>query len=438
MNSVNTLWVLLSTILVLFMICGLAFFYSGLVSARNALNTLKMNFVVLAIVPLVWWLLGSSLAFSGNNPYIGNVSNAFFQSINFQDIVGGSDIPLFVLIMFHMMFAAISPAVMSGAAVERMSFGKYCLFVAIWSLAVYSTIAHWVWSDHGWLEALGAIDFAGGIVVHLTAGVSALVLAIMLKPRKYKEQQYRHNVPFVLLGTSMLWFGWFGFNGGSALAVNNIMILAFLNTILATSASILTWMICAWIEDKKTNVVRSAIATVVGLVAITPAAGYVPVWAGIIIGIMAAIVCYLGMKLQARFKHKIDDALDVFVCHGLSGIVGAILTGVFASAALNPNVENGLFYGNYHLVIYQIIAVITVATFAAFMTYLIVKIMTLFGSIRVTEEEEELGLDLAQHGELAYENQKEHFSKQQLVRSLQKQKYTRAMTSKTKVKPRRF
>ena len=432
MNLLNTLWVILSSILVLFMVGGLALFYAGMVSARNALNTLKMNFIALAIIPLIWWFIGASLAFSGSNPFVGDFHLMMFKNTSVQHIIPGVGIPLLAFLLFHMMFATISPAVISGAGVERMSFNLYCIFIALWSLCVYTTLAHWIWSDHGWLRNIGALDFAGGIVVHVAAGVSALVLAIMLKPRKYLDQQKQHNIPYVILGTIFLWFGWFGFNGGSTLAVNGIMITVIENTVLSVSMSIIAWMIIERVRGAKVNSVGVSVACIIGLVAITPSAGYVSSQSAIIIGMITSIICNIAMKFQEKIKHKIDDALDVFVCHGLSGIIGAILTGFFASNSINKDAMNGLFYGGRWLLVAQFITVIVVVFYSSLGTYLIIKLLSLFMDIRVSEEHEKLGLDITEHGVNAYSITNHDFSKNYMIKHIAKKKIAYRMNTRLK------
>ncbi len=434
MDYINTFWVIFSALLVWLMVFGVAFFYSGLAPERNAVNTLKMSFVAAAIIPIIWWIFGSSLAFSGSNPFFGNISDLFLSHQDLAEILAPNNIPFIAFIFFQMMFATLSPAIISGSVVGRMSFRGYCLFIILWSIIVYSTVAHWLWSEHGWLASLGVMDFAGGLVVHTTAGVSALTLAIILKPRKYTDQsKEHHNIPFVLLGVTLIWFGWFGFNAGSTLNISFLTVVASLNTLLATSSAIIIWVLLSWFEKKQSTIVGTSIATVVGLVAITPAAGFVPVWSSVLIGAITSVICYYSLKIQVKFKHKVDDVLDVFVAHGLSGIIGSLLTAVFASKLINPGGHNGLIYGNFHVIGIELIAIVSVVVFSALATYLIAKFIMLFGKLRVSDEEEKLGLDLTQHNEVAYSSLKGYNYLQAKVLHKKAQRY-RQLKSAQKLK----
>lgn len=401
-NSGDTSWLLISAALVLLMTPGLAFFYAGLVSTRSVINTLNMSFICCAVVPLVWAIAGFSLAFSPGNPFFGS-----FQWIGlrgFGDSLNGT-IPEYAFMAFQMMFAVISPAIISGAVVGRMRFKPFVLFVALWSLLVYSTIAHWVWGPDGWILNMGALDFAGGTVVHISAGFSALVAAAILGPRlKLNEPSEKspHNIPFVILGSSLLWFGWYGFNAGSALAANHLASLVFVTTTLATAASILTWTVMSWLRGTNSTAVGKATSAVVGLVAITPATGFVTPIGAIIIGVIAAIVCHICMVYRGRILKKIDDSLDAFICHGVAGIVGALLTGVFATVAVNAAGANGLLYGNPSQVLKQLVAVAATVAMASIGTAVILYVLKLFMDLRPTEQEEMAGIDKAEHGEAAY------------------------------------
>lgn len=400
-NSGDTAWLLVSAALVLLMTPGVAFFYSGLVSTRNVINTINMCFVCCAVVPLVWALAGFSLAFSEGNGYIGNFGDV---TVAMLSQVSGS-VPQYAFILFQMMFAVITPALIAGAIVGRMKFKPYVLFVALWSLFVYSPIAHWVWGPGGWIMALGAIDFAGGTVVHINAGFAALTAAIILGPRLAKsepEDNSPHNIPFVILGASLLWFGWYGFNAGSALTSGQLASLAFMTTTLATAASMFTWSIVAWLRGGYSTGVGKATAAVIGLVAITPAAGYVTPIGSMVIGAVASAVCQLFLVYRKHIFKRIDDTLDVFICHGIGGVIGSIMTGVLATKMVNAAGADGLWYGNPGQVWKQIIAVAAAAGMSMVGTAVILLIMKIFINLRPSAEEETMGIDAAEHGETAY------------------------------------
>lgn len=403
-NSGDTSWLLISAALVLLMTPGVAFFYSGLVATRNAINTINMCFVCCGVIPIVWAVIGFSLAFSKGNSFIGGLE--WFNLQGLANQVNGS-VPQYAFVLFQMMFAVIAPALIAGAVVGRMKFKAYMLFVALWSLFVYSPIAHWVWGPGGWIAAMGAIDFAGGTVVHINAGMAALVAAVMLGPRISKKQQVKdqpHNIPFVILGASILWFGWYGFNAGSALAAGELAALASLTTTLATSASMLTWSILGWFRGRPSTGVGKATAAIIGLVAITPAAGYVTPLGSIVIGIVAATGCFFFMAYRDVFFRGIDDTLDVFICHGMGGIIGSLMTGVLATKAVNAAGADGWFYGNPSQMWKQFIAVLAAALMSLIGTAVILFIIKLFMNVRPTPEEEHLGIDAVEHGEDAYQH----------------------------------
>lgn len=359
LNSGDNAWMLMSSALVLLMTPGLSLFYAGLVPSRNAINTMNMSFICLAVVPIVWVLLGFSLAFAPGNAFIGDFSYALLQQVS-ANAQPGSTVPSYDPMIFQLMFAIVTPALISGALVGRMRFKAYVIFVALWSICVYSVVAHWVWSPTGWLNQLGAIDFAGGTVVHINAGFAALIATIVLSKESNTELhigELPHNVPLVILGSSLLWFGWFGFNAGSAGAANGIASLAFVTTTLATAAAAFAWMVMAWVHGQPITAVGSAVAVVIGLVAVTPAAGYVTPLSSMAIGAMAAVICYYAVKYKAKIIGKVEDPLDVFICHGISGVVGSILTGVFATKLVNAAGRDGLLYGNPSLLLDQLVAV---------------------------------------------------------------------------------
>jgi Amt family ammonium transporter len=399
----DTAWVLLSSALVLLMTVGLAFFYGGLVRPKNALNTMMMSLIALGLVGVQWVVVGYSLAFHPGGPWLGGFGWLGFRGVGLEpDPTYAATIPLQAHAMFQGMFAIITPALISGAIVERMRFRAYVVFLLLWATLIYDPLAHWVWGSGGWLLQRGALDFAGGTVVHVSAGVSALVAAWMLGPRKdYRRVPLApHNVPLVLLGAGLLWFGWFGFNAGSALAANGIATLAFVNTNTAAAAALVTWALLDLSRGGKITAVGAATGIVVGLVGITPAAGFVTPLAALAIGAIAAGVSYAA--IQIRSASRLDDALDVFSCHGLAGATGAVLTGVFASKAMNPAGADGLLAGNAAQLGVQLLAVLAAAGFAAGGTMVIVKLVQVTLGGRAGVQQELSGLDLSEHGEEAY------------------------------------
>jgi ammonium transporter, Amt family len=398
MNTTDVVWMSLSTALVLLMTPALAFFYAGLVRSKNSLNTLMMSFVSLGVVGIAWALFGFSLAFGKGGALIGDTSAFFLRGVEFG--VGTGTIPDLLFMAYQGTFAIITAALISGAIVERMDFRAYMLFIALWALAVYAPVAHWVWGG-GWLARLGALDFAGGTVVHVNAAGAALVAAIVVGSRKdYGRRAFvPHNVPFTLLGAGMLWFGWFGFNAGSALAAGKSSVLAFVTTFLAPMATILVWALLDLWKSGKVTAVGTATALVVGLVAITPAAGLVSPISAIALGALAAFPSYYALLYRAR--HRLDDSLDVVAAHGIGGTVGAVLTGVFAQSSWSGQ-ANGLLFGNPKQVVIQIAAVLAVLAYTLAGTWAILKLISLFMPLRAEAREENLGLDLSHHGELAY------------------------------------
>jgi Amt family ammonium transporter len=398
----DTAWVLVSSALVLLMTVGLAFFYGGLVRPKNALNTMMMCLVALGLIGIQWVLVGYSLAFAPGGPWLGGLAWVGFRGVGLDpDPAYAATIPLQAHAMFQGMFAIITAALIAGAVVERMRFRAYAVFLVLWATLVYDPLAHWVWGG-GWLQARGALDFAGGTVVHISAGVSALVAARMLGPRRdYRRVPLTpHSVPLVLLGAGLLWFGWFGFNAGSALAANGVAALAFVNTNTAAAAALVVWALLDLVRTGKVTAVGVATGVVVGLVGITPAAGYVSPMSALGIGAVAAGVSYTAIQIRSR--SRVDDALDVFSCHGLAGAVGAILTGVLASRAVNPAGADGLLAGNAAQLVAQLLAVGAAAAFAALGTIGIVALVRSTMGVRVGVEDEITGLDLSEHGEQAY------------------------------------
>jgi Amt family ammonium transporter len=399
----DTAFILLCSALVLLMTPGLAFFYGGLVRGKNVINTMMMSFIALGVIGIQWVLWGYSLAFSPGNQIIGSLDWFGLKNVGLEPNRDYSTtIPHQTFMIFQAMFAIITPALISGAIVERIKFKAYIIFVLLWATFVYDFVAHWVWGIDGWLRKLGALDFAGGTVVHINAGVSALIIALLLGARRGfpNKPMTPHNVPFSILGASLLWFGWFGFNAGSAIASGSLATTAFVATNTATAAGVLAWCIIESLFKGKATAVGAITGAVAGLVAITPACGFVNIFGAIAIGAGAAIVCYLAIML--RLKLKFDDSLDAFSVHGIGGIWGSIATGIFATKEINPLGNNGLLYGNPELLTVQLIGVSATIAISAIGTFLIIAVLNFVMSIRVDEVTEEEGLDLVQHGERAY------------------------------------
>jgi Amt family ammonium transporter len=396
----NTSWLLISTALVMLMLPGLALFYGGLVRAKNVLSTIMHSFFGLAIVTVVWVIVGFSLAFGSSIGELGIVGNPmdffFFNGVGMEP-AEGSDIPFVLFATFQMMFAAITPALISGAFAERKRFAAFVVFTIAWSLLVYSPMAHMVWGG-GILQELGALDFAGGTVVHIASGVSALVVALVMGRRVAGHHVEPHDVPMTVLGAGLLWFGWFGFNAGSALAADGLAAQALMVTTVSASAGMLTWVGAAYFSNRKVSVVGAAAGAVAGLVAITPAAGFVGVGGAMVLGLVAGALCF-GITLL-RERLSIDDSLDVFAVHGVGGMWGAIGTGIFAVAAVGG--VSGLIEGNPEQLMIQVVAVAVTVVFASVMTFIIIKVIDVAIGLRVNEDQEEAGLDASVHGETAY------------------------------------
>ena len=407
-NSGDTAFVLISAALVLLMTPGLGFFYGGMVRGKNVVNTLMLCFAAMAIVSVQWVLVGYSLAFGPGASFapglVGSFGWAGLNGVGLEPYpTYAATIPHQAFMIFQAMFAIITPALIVGSIVERVRFTSFLVFMLLWTTVVYDTVAHWAWGDGGWLKALGALDFAGGTVVHITAGVSALVAAWVLGPRAGhgRAPTQPHNVPFVILGASLLWFGWFGFNGGSALAVNGTAALAFVTTHTAAAAATLSWMLIDYYRNRKVTVIGAVSGMVAGLVAITPAAGFVSPLSALVIGGVSAIACYVASHWKER-TGIVDDTLDAFTVHGTGGIVGALLTGVFASKALNPAGADGAIYGNWQLLGVQVVAVAATVVFSAVATYGILKLIERFKGLRVGADVENDGLDMHQHSAVGY------------------------------------
>jgi Amt family ammonium transporter len=397
MQGADTAWLLIATALVLLMTPALGFFYGGLVRSKNALNTMMMSVSALGFVGLGWAMAGYSLAFFGDSALLGNLRGVGLHGVGLEP---HGTVPHILFMAFQGTFAIITAALISGAIVERMRFGAYLAFLSAWGLFVYAPLAHWVWGG-GWLGKIGALDFAGGTVVHINAASAALVAAFVLGPRKDFARQavLPHHVPFTLLGAGLLWFGWFGFNGGSALAANTSASLAFVNTMFAPAATLVVWTLLDLGRTGKATAVGAATAIVVGLVAITPAAGFVGPLAAILLGAVAALPSYFALLWRARTR--LDDSLDVVAAHGVGGTVGALLTGVLAQKIWNGQ-ANGLFAGNPRQLLVQAVAVLATILYSAGATFVLLRLVGLAVPLRATQREEGLGLDVTQHGEEAY------------------------------------
>ena len=394
-----TALILVSAALVFVMTPGLAFFYGGLVRRKNVLSIMMQSFVSMGIVTVIWVFGGFSLAFGGDlGGVIGDLRYFALRGVGF-DPAPGQTIPFLAFFLFQEMFAIITPALITGAFADRVNFKSYLLFLVAWSVLVYIPFTHWVWGG-GFLAKLGVVDFAGGIVVHMSAGFAALASVFVVGKRKLQpgEKAGPHNVTYVALGTGLLWFGWFGFNGGSALAANGLASIAFVNTDIAGSLAMVTWLLISWVREGRPSMVGAMTGVVAGLATITPAAGYVQPWAAAVIGVAAAIVCYSAVQLRMRWNW--DDALDVWGCHGVGGALGVILTGVFASASVNG--VSGLIEGNARQFGAQLLAAVIALVYAFGVTFLILKVINMFAPVRVPEHIEAAGLDEDLHGEAAY------------------------------------
>lgn len=384
---------------------GLAFFYGGLVRRKNVVNTMMACVAIMGLSVVMWALFGYSLAFGGDHAgIIGDLRWFGLNGVGMEAGPYSDTLPHLVFCMFQMMFAMITPALITGSLVGRMRFKALFLFILLWSILVYYPMAHMVWGAGGFLAAIGSVDFAGGNVVHISSGVSALVLAILLGRRRgYEHTTYRiHNIPFVVLGASLLWFGWFGFNAGSALKADGLAAHAFMTSAISAAAALLSWMVIDVIKTGKPTLVGASTGLVVGLVAITPGAGFVPIWSSFLIGMLVSPICYFGVALVKK-KLKIDDALDAFGCHGIGGIWGGIATGLFGQSSINSVARwDGLVYGDIRLFAAQLAGIVVTIAVAVIGTLICVAVVRLFTPLRVTTREEQLGLDISQHGENAY------------------------------------
>jgi Amt family ammonium transporter len=400
----DTAWVLVSTALVMLMTPGLALFYGGMVRGKNVLGTIMQSFIAIAIVSLQWILIGYSLAFGPDvHGIIGNLDWIGLRGVGVNPNPDyASTIPHIAFMMYQAMFAVITPALITGAFAERMKFSSYFLFTLLWSTLVYDPVAHWVWGAGGWLKEMGTLDFAGGIVVHLISGISALAAALMIGKRKgyLQEAIYPHNLPMTVLGAGLLWFGWFGFNAGSALSAGALSTMAFVATHTSAVAATTIWVIIEWLHRGKPTMFGAATGSVAGLATITPASGFVGPMSALIIGLAAGSVCYVALNMKTKFGY--DDSLDAFGVHGIGGIAGTFATGLFAQTIINPSGNNGLFFGNHQLLMSQMIAISVTAIYSFIVTAIILKVLDKITGLRVSAESEESGLDVSQHGESGY------------------------------------
>ena len=403
-NTGDTAWVLAATALVVLMTPALGFFYGGLVRQKNVLSTIMHSFFILCLISVVWTLWGFTLAFGDGNRFIGNLDFIGLRNIDGNPLPNAPTIPGAAFVMFQGAFAIITPALITGAFAERKRFKAFVLFSLLWSTLIYSPLAHWVWAPTGWIFKLGALDFAGGTVVHISSGVSALVAALVIGKRVGfgRDEMEPHDLTMTVLGAGLLWFGWFGFNAGSALGANGLAATAFLATNVAAAMGALTWMTVSWIQHGHPSVLGAAAGAVAGLVGITPAAGYVSPASALVIGAGAGLLCFFALETLKQ-RLMIDDALDVFAVHGVGGIWGGLATGLFAEQRWNPAGNDGLFFGNPALFGKQLIAVGAAIALAGLGTFVLLKVVDVVVGLRVPEDEEVLGLDPSQHGELAYQ-----------------------------------
>jgi ammonium transporter, Amt family len=403
-DSGDTAFVLISAALVMLMTPGLALFYGGMVRRKNVLGTIMQSFIAIALISVQWILFGYSLAFG---PDIGGVIGSLdWFGLNGVGAAPNADyaptVPHLAFMIYQAMFAVITPALISGAIAERMKFSAYLLFMLLWSTLVYDPIAHWLWGAGGWLRNMGALDFAGGIVVHISSGISALVAALLLGKRQGfpHEAMYPHNLPMTVLGAGLLWFGWFGFNAGSALSSGVLSTWAFVATHASAVAATLVWVIIEWLHRGKPTMFGAATGSVAGLATVTPASGFISPVAALIIGLAAGSVCYLALNLKSKFGY--DDSLDAFGVHGIGGIIGTLAAGLFAQAVINPSGGDGLFYGNPGLFFTQLLAVCVSITYSFGATFILLKAVDLTCGLRIDDEDERKGLDISQHGERGY------------------------------------
>ncbi|MCC2661076.1 MAG: amt2 [Arthrobacter sp.] len=400
----DTTWLLVSSALVLLMTPGLALFYGGMARRKNVLGTFMQSFIAMGIISVLWAVIGYTLAFGKGGDFVGGMEFLFMKGVGIDTPAPlAGTVPHQLFMAFQLMFAIITPALISGAFAERMKFKAYLVFIALWSLVVYSPLAHWVWSPDGWLFKLGALDFAGGTVVHISSGITALVACVMIGKRKnYPNEEMRpHNLTMTLLGTGLLWFGWYGFNGGSAVAAGGLAVAAFVNTHMAAAAAMMAWVLVEWAHRGKPTALGAASGAVAGLVGITPGAGFVEVMPSLAIGAITSVICYFAV-VSLKPKLGYDDSLDTFGVHGIGGTVGAILTGVFCTTSVNAAGKQGLLYGNPSQVVTQLIGVAATWAFAALVGGILLFIVDKTIGLRVKSTDEEAGLDVSEHGEEGY------------------------------------
>jgi Amt family ammonium transporter len=403
-DSGDTAWILVSTALVMLMTPGLALFYGGMVRGKNVLGTIMQSFVAIAIVSVQWILIGYSLSFGPDVK--GIIGSLAWVGLNGVGVAPNPDyaptIPHIAFMMYQGMFAVITPALISGAFAERMKFSSYLLFTLLWSTLVYDPVAHWVWGAGGWLKNMGTLDFAGGIVVHLISGIAALAAALLIGKRKgyLQEVMTPHNLPMTVLGAGLLWFGWFGFNAGSALSAGSLSAMAFVATHASAVAATVTWVVIEWLHRGKPTMFGAATGSIAGLATITPASGFVSPMSSLVIGLAAGAVCYGALNMKGRLGY--DDSLDAFGVHGVGGLLGTLATGLFAQSAINPSGSNGLFFGGHQVLISQIKAVLITATYSFIVSMIILIILDKLIGLRVDQESEVTGLDISQHGETGY------------------------------------
>ena len=404
MNPTDTAFIIVCAALVMFMTPGLALFYAGMTRSKNALGTMMQSFAAIGVISLVWMFWGYSLSFGSDlNGLIGGLDFLALSGVGMQPHESiATNLPHMVFMIFQCMFAIITPALITGAFAERMRFSAFLIFIVLWCTFVYAPLCHWVWGG-GWMFKMGALDFAGGAVVHMSSASAALAAALVIGKRKGwgKRSFLPHNLPMTMIGTALLWFGWFGFNAGSALAANELAGSAFVTTHMAAATAMLAWLFVEWKLHGKPTTLGAASGAVAGLVAITPAAGFVGIVPSVLIGLGAGIFCYFGVSLKSRFGY--DDSLDVVGIHGIGGIWGALATGLFATKAVNAAGADGLFYGNPGQLWVQFVSVVATLAFSFIVTYALLKIVGAITPLRVTEEEEEAGLDVSQHSESAYQ-----------------------------------
>ena len=400
-NMADTTFMFLATVMVLLMTPALSLFYGGMVREKNVLSTTMHSYAAIVVVVIQWILLGYSLSFGGDNAIIGDFSFAFLNNVGFAPVDYAPTIPHQLFMMFQLAFAIITPAIISGSVAERMKFPAYLAFVLLWSTLVYDPIAHWVWGNGGWIREMGALDFAGGTVIHVSAGISALVAAIFIGKRTNKDAVRPHNIPMTMIGAGLLLFGWFGFNAGSALSMNGIAMNAFITTTVSGAAAGFSWLMCEWVLHKKPTALGLVSGIIAGLGSITQSAGYVSPFSALLIGFIGGLLCFFAVtELKKRIGY--DDALDAFGCHGVGGIWGGISAGIFATSSINPDITGGLVDGNAGLLMAEIISIVAVTAYSAIISFVILKLISLVMPVRATEEEEEDGLDYSLHGETAY------------------------------------